>query len=252
MSHYNYYDWRKWTRRRDLTIGEFEDIWDSTNRYEVAEGLLSVLPAMEGISHGDKINFLTDLVLLIREINEPAEDDRLRNVGADPDKLKKHILLPAVRAFFEIVPSWDRNLDDCCRKMLVSLSYLTESKTLLERLGSKIKKFVHSCLNICRKEEIDEMVLAKVLINCGMFEELANYNFVSDATIDCLARQVLNRPITSHFKYFVGEIKEPILAALKENREPHALSVLLRLLAKRGDLEKIFKAEKAEEIKKAE
>ncbi|MDP1629554.1 MAG: hypothetical protein Q8L57_02955, partial [bacterium] len=132
--------------------------------------------------------------------------------------------------------------------------------------AGQIKKFVHSYLNSVKKEDmVEEYLIVDVLINNQMLEELVNYNFVSDGTIaklwDFLFKKdsyddgsyydIFLRYDRGNLDFAPKRAKELLLSWDKvENR--HALSTLWTLLAKRGDLQKIFGPEKAEEIKKAE
>lgn len=250
----SYYDWQKWVRRRDLTIGEFEDVWNANNRYEVAKGLLMVLPEMEGISREDKIGFLNQLVLEIRNIDTGGEKERLECLQVNPDKLIQNLLKPALSAFFELVPIWDKALEKYCQLMLVNLSYLsTISGESLRGFKGQIKQFVHSYLNTHPKKEIKENDTINILIHNRMFEELINYGLNLDVAIDGLWRLIFNESL-DYFSIWAHPWMsnaernryrfDKLSTALKENREPHAVSTLLRLLVKKEDLEKIFQVEK--------
>ena len=108
---------------------------------------------------------------------------------------------------------------------------------------------------------MDENVIAEILINNGMFEELVNYNFVYDRTVRKLFEFVYKGCIYVYdpgfafvqflesdrrdVSVFKKQLKEMLFSWDKiENR--HALATLWTLLAKRGDLKKIFDAEQAQ------
>jgi hypothetical protein len=248
---------KQWREGTQISIGELRDLWDANNKLEVAKCL----------------------ILGIKEINLPLEEkvEFLRNIfpihlskALRNENLKTYIIKPILDTFLTLVPEWKEEFSNFGRTILFLLSH-RDSVSMAEGLSGRIKKFVHSYLNKVKKENMNEYVIADVLIYHGMFEELVNYNFISDNTTDKLfdfifppekfASRYESKFGLEQFRVWINNInnleyrKEKLKSFLfswdkVENR--HALATLWTLLAKRGDLKKIFEDEKAEEIKKAE
>jgi len=170
----------------------------------------------------------------------------------------------AAKVFFSIVPVWIKdhtpsNLLACTHDIFMQLSVANTGEHSIDTRNFfiKVRKFVQSYLNSWKEKEIDKELVAMVLINHKMFEELVNYNFVSDDVVlrlcglvffgqgySCNPCYALERSLRglrsdgSVFK-FKEQVKQMLLSWDKvENR--HALATLHTLLAMRGDLQKIF------------
>ena len=230
----------KW-KTRGISIGEFEDIWGANTRLELAESLITSLKSIETITKEDKVGFLVDNIIF-RARNwflEALEDER---------SVEYRLLMgpykAALAAFFDLVPVWpdyEGGINIHCGRVLRELNGLPSCAT--GNLAGKIKIFIRSYLNTNKKEDIDRWAVGPVMVKNQMFEELLSYDFTSDEVVKELWSIVFpgnGNPIL----YYNGQgLREKLVQALRENREPHAVSTLLRILAKRGDLEKIFRVE---------
>ncbi len=233
---------KEWKTHK-ISIGEFEDLWEANTRFEVAKAYISLLKEVESISQEDKAKFLAKIASGCQMEGERLIDYR------DPENEELGAL--AVKTFFEIVPAWDKGLEAECWQVLIKLGeVLPEHRKGWE---GKAKTFVHSFLNTEKKEDDSgwQYTVPSALIALEMFEELVNYNFTGQETLELLNKLIRpENPLPSMFylgeSRFLEALGQNILWALKENREPHAVSALLRLLAKRGGLEKIFQTQTPE------
>jgi len=253
---------KEW-KDRPASIAEFEMLWDVNKNLEIAKALILSLKDIEGLSFQEKLEFLL-----------PISDSAFHK--------------PILEVILDLVPECTKYNKDYHVEIL---KHIKDSMTMdIKNCMGRIKKFVHSVLNTYGKENNEDTFLygrtptliCQVLIQCGMFEELINYNFTDISSIVKLWDHVFVKDADSNtlaFQYSIifewpencygglshlgprdvstisrknkQKISELLCSWDKiENR--HALATLWTLLAKRGDLEKIFGAEKAEEIKKVE
>lgn len=242
---------KEW-RERPISIGEFENLWEQNNKLEVAKALLGLLKDAKAVSKKEKVIFLNELI----------EDHNLGEAA--------ELKYLAVKFFLEIVPVWDNEFGEECKNILSFLSHIWED----ERKGweNKIKIFLHSVLNGKKKAETDyymSKILGQALIRNRMLEELVNYYDIlsPEAMREILPElwefvfdwRTYNR---SNFNVLLCGKGEEVERARKcvvealfswdKVKNRHALATLWTLLAKRGDLNKIFGTKKTEEIKKAE
>ena len=241
-------EYLKTWKEQKISRGELEDLWEQNIDYEVAEKLLLVLRDAEDISLKHKVSFLTNLI----------SDYNPKNFGDLPESIRMEvdhrihwprahqIRAEAFQIFLELVPEWNDEFEYQCRGIIDYLGWPAFGEADRKGYEGKIKKFVHSYLNTHKKEEMDEHGIAKALVNNRMFEELVNYDFVSHTAVNALWKYVFGQEI--HGLYGSGiDIAGKLSKAWKKSQDSqtrHALSVIHYLLAKRGDLEKIFQVEK--------
>ncbi len=244
---------KQWKEREEFSISELEDIWFVNRNLEMARTIILAVKNFQKITLEEKLKFLTDVF---------HEDSDLQMIKSR-EKLMKYILSPLLETFLFLLPEWKQEQEQEFaerftekmkngRLILVLLSFESIYPYISVSAG-QIKKFVHSYLNSVKKENIDEEWTVEILINNRMFEELVNYNFISNEAIEKLwdfifidADHCYN--CSSLFWTLSGKpadkrikrVRELLLSWDKvENR--HALATLWTLLTKRGDLEKIFR-----------
>lgn len=222
-------------KKEPLTFEQFKDLWEQNNKLELAKAYLVVLKESVSVPLEDKIRFLSQV------ISDCAANLRAYLVEAGSSEIRSL----AAKTFLEIMPKCDHmvylELMDC-------LGELTDEQK--KGWEWKIKTFAHSYLDnsVNKKVIFDNPVVVKMLIHNRMFEEMVNYDFISDLVIGRLViylfPQCFSPWCISEYHLWDKDdfesLSREIHKALRENREPHAVSVLLRLLAKRGDLDKIF------------
>ena len=277
---------KQWKEREDLSISELEDIWFANRNLEMARSIILAVKDFQKIFLEEKLEFLSNI---FHESSNLKEESNLE-ITKSQEKLEKYIYGPLLETFLFFLPEWKQELHDkegWLYTYLILILLSNANNCLHAHISAgQIKKFVHSYLNSVKKEGMPKSLVLDILINNKMFEELINYNFLSDPTIVKLWKFVFHGLIFKEDnedlskRYHIDPIdrceafgqnifdedhrKNRVVARdeylkLKdfllfwdkvENR--HALATLWTLLAKRGDLEKIFGAEKAEEVKKAE
>jgi len=248
---------KQWKEREELSIGELEDIWFANRNFEMARSIILAVKDFQKITLEEKLEFLQSVLYEQNNLSRESEFQYICN--------------PLLETFLFLLPEWkqessDRNGRPYARLILVLLSK-KDFYSYINISAGQVKKFVHSYLNNVRKEDMKEYPIIDVLINNRMFKELVNYNFVSDETIKTLWDFLFTKPGNYADEYlkiinldhFLNVRREPNSDRMKEllcswdkieNR--HALSTLWTLLAKKGELQKIFGVEKTEEIKKTE
>lgn len=232
---------KKW-KDRPITIGEFEDLWEENRRFEGAGMLLYLLREAGSIPQEEKIRFLGNLIeeSLFQSKNGLLYEKDVRN-----QKLKAI----ATKIFLELLPTWNDQFERECKIVVSQLGKISPE----ERRGweHKIKTFLRSFLNTKRKKDYGNFFLEdlnRALINNRMFNELVNYDFSDELLMNqdyglkgflFGDKGYLSVDLSIALKN-PQNLKKAIIKAFKEGKELHALSVFLHLLAKRGDLEKIF------------
>jgi hypothetical protein len=262
---------KQWKEREELSISELEDIWFANRNLEMARSIILAVKDFQKISLEEKLEFLRNVFY---------EESNLWDAGAY-GKLEKYIKGPLLETFLFLLPEWKQEFAEKTEngRLIINLLSYKDIYSHISVSAGQIKKFIHSYLNNVKKEEMEgsweESWIVDILINNRMFEELVNYNFVSDRAVEGLWDFLFSKENKiwsgSYFRFLFSDatwlveetakqklriekkekIKSHLLSWDKvENR--HALSTLWTLLAKRGDLKKIFEDEKAKEIKKAE
>ncbi len=226
---------RQWKEREEISISELEDMWFANRNLEMARSIIWAVKDFQKITQEEKLAFLNSIFREQSNLNRERES--------------RYISGPLLDVFLFLLPEWEWKIaEQYTRLIFILLSNTTHNFYVS---AGRIKKFVHSYLNSLKKEDmIEEHLIVDALINNRMFEEMVNYSFISNSTVGRLWNFVFNAEFTeqSFFRLFPdfpeithnkGRIRELLLSWDKvENR--HALSVLWTLLAKRGDLEKIF------------
>lgn len=232
---------KQW-KEKPITIEQFEDMWDQNNKVEAARSYISLLREVEGISLRDKVTFLARLV----DASEHVFGSFW--TGSEIDSRNSELKAMAARTFLELVPTWNDEFQTECHRVFRELKHL--SSELRKGWENKIKTFVHSLLDTKQKEinVFWKYTVPEVLVNNRMFEEMINYDYTGEPAVGALAAflfpdrfpgfQDWTRSLS--LNSVMKDLSSRLSQALQENREPHAVSTLLRLLAKRGDLEKIF------------
>ncbi len=240
---------KQWKGRKELSISELEDLWFANRNLEMARSIILAVKDFQKISLEEKLKFLCNVYY-----ENSIYDSFCRN-----EKLKYYIESPLLGSFLFLLPEWKQEFadKDSTKLIFVILSH-EDIYSHISVSAGQIKKFVHSYLNSVKKEDMEEHLIVEVLINNRMFEEMINYNFVSDETVKILWDVVFKQNIEIDYGYCYcalfkayytdsidskkreKKIKEFLLSWDKvKNR--HALATLWTLLAKRGDLEKIFR-----------
>lgn len=253
---------KQWKEREFASISELEDLWLDNRNLEIARSIILAVKDFQKISLEERLHFLDSLVFDVRS-------DLLNEIGGE--KTEKYIGGPLLETFLFLLPEWKQEFEKYGRTILqlCRCSYTDNSYYAIPT--GKIKKFIHSYLNSVKKENIPEETTIHLMIKNGMFEELVNYNFISDTTLKVLwdflftksgnyadeyeevvdAGWWLNdrKPNFSGIRELLYD-RKPNLSRMREllcfwdkveNR--HALATLWTILAKRGDLEKIFSTE---------
>lgn len=228
-------DYFKDLKERPISIGEFEDLWERNNRLDVAEKYLQLLRDAPKIELAEKVEFLAKI---LKSAHDSLHRSNVPYIG------NTTLIVLTIGVFLELVSQWDDNFSKECWLVVDALKDVSQES---QCIGKKVKTFVQSLLNTKRKEDTHswKYVVHEVMIEHGMLEELVNYNFTSEYVVHSLTKKYFGydsylRPDDPERLREFGEL---IAKAIKENREPHALSVLLRILGKREDLEQIFKVE---------
>jgi hypothetical protein len=236
---------KHWKEREEISINELEDMWFANRNLEMAKHYILAVKDFQKISLEEKLWFLRNVL--------HEKSNLWRN--SDYEKLDKYIKGPLLETFLFLLPEWKQEFAERTEtgKLILALLSHKDINFHISVSDGQIKKFVHSYLNSVKKEDMQEYLIVDVLISNRMFEELVNYNFVSlrsvnklwnfifsgwiscgDVSYYCLIQATLNG-----VEEYQGKVRELLFSWDKvENR--HALATLWTLLAKRGDLEKIF------------
>ena len=229
---------QKTFRQKPLDFEEFQELWEGNQKFEVAQGLLLTLKASRHISLDDKLTFLCEIscggwIASARYWWNPIGGA----IGGVLGEMLDNLCRQAFGYCLELQPLWNGS-SKACSTMLD----LLRQDRLYKGFEPAIKKFMQSLLNAEHTElekgsNIWRVSVPGVLLKLRMFEELVNYGFTESNVIKELLN-MCNIVLMQKGQELTISMPE-LVDALAKNREPHALSTALRLLAKQ-DPHKLF------------
>lgn len=215
-------DTRKTWRQKPFDYEEFKEFWNGNQKFEVAQGLLFTLKESKHIGIISKLLFLNTIAR-----------DRAHLYGASDIALFRQ----ALDHILKLTPVWYSEAPASSKDIVVIIASNIHVQ-MYSGFEPSLKKFMQSLLNGTPKQEDDNFWgqfwrydVPAVLLKLRMFEELVNYNFTG---IDVIKKLLGMCNVASRYDSGKLHIHTPeLLDALAQNRDPHAMSTLLRLLAKR-------------------